>query len=71
MALGRKGLTSGAIKGLTVCCFTLCPVCLLHCKHTAVYGSAMQSHTQQCAGADRGENCIVYIRVFFFTHWCR
>ncbi|CAI9624896.1 unnamed protein product, partial [Staurois parvus] len=22
MALGRKGLTSGAIKGLTVCCFT-------------------------------------------------
>ncbi|CAI9552076.1 unnamed protein product, partial [Staurois parvus] len=22
---------------------------------------AMQSHTKQCAGADRGENCIVYI----------
>ncbi|CAI9580072.1 unnamed protein product [Staurois parvus] len=27
MALGRKGLTSGAIKGLTVCCFTMCCVC--------------------------------------------
>ncbi|CAI9588633.1 unnamed protein product [Staurois parvus] len=28
MTLGRKGLTSGAIKGLTVCClcFTLCAV---------------------------------------------
>ncbi|CAI9578162.1 unnamed protein product, partial [Staurois parvus] len=28
IALGRKGLTCGAIKGLTVCC-------ALHCKHTA------------------------------------
>ncbi|CAI9563349.1 unnamed protein product [Staurois parvus] len=51
MALGRKGLT--------VCCFTLCAVCVLYCMHTALYGSAMQSHTKQSAGADRGENCIV------------
>ncbi|CAI9546818.1 unnamed protein product [Staurois parvus] len=58
MTLGRKGLTSGMIKGLTVCC-----VCALHGKHTALYGSAMQSHTKQCAGADRGEICIVYIQV--------
>ncbi|CAI9590924.1 unnamed protein product [Staurois parvus] len=29
MTLGRKGLTSGAIKGLTVCCFTVCCVCVL------------------------------------------
>ncbi|CAI9539715.1 unnamed protein product [Staurois parvus] len=49
MALGKKGLTSGAIKGLTVCCFTLCAV--FHCKHTALYGSTLQSHTKQCAGA--------------------
>ncbi|CAI9572278.1 unnamed protein product, partial [Staurois parvus] len=55
MALGRKGLTSGVIKGLTVCC-----VRALHCKHTALYGSATQSHTKQCAGADRGEICAVY-----------
>ncbi|CAI9540228.1 unnamed protein product [Staurois parvus] len=27
MALGKKGLTCGAIKGLTVCCFTVCCVC--------------------------------------------
>ncbi|CAI9624937.1 unnamed protein product [Staurois parvus] len=29
MTLGRKGLTSGEIKGLTVCfvCFTMCAVC--------------------------------------------
>ncbi|CAI9599417.1 unnamed protein product, partial [Staurois parvus] len=47
MALGRKGLTCGAINGLTVCC-----VLLYYCKHTALYGSAMQSHTKQCAGAD-------------------
>ncbi|CAI9610423.1 unnamed protein product, partial [Staurois parvus] len=47
MALGRKGLKSGVIKGLTVCC-----VCFTHCKHTDLYGSAMQSHTKQCAGAD-------------------
>ncbi|CAI9550129.1 unnamed protein product, partial [Staurois parvus] len=34
MTLGRRGLTSGVIKGLTVCCFT-CLVCVLispaHC----------------------------------------
>ncbi|CAI9622734.1 unnamed protein product, partial [Staurois parvus] len=35
----------------------------LHCKHAALYGSAMQSHTEQCAGADREENCDVYIQV--------
>ncbi|CAI9562775.1 unnamed protein product, partial [Staurois parvus] len=51
MAQGRKGLTCGAIKGLTVCCFTMGAVCVFHCKHTALYGSAMQSHTKQCAGA--------------------
>ncbi|CAI9573012.1 unnamed protein product [Staurois parvus] len=28
MALGRKGLTSGAIKGLTVCCFTHSRICV-------------------------------------------
>ncbi|CAI9580425.1 unnamed protein product [Staurois parvus] len=28
MALGRKGLTCGVSKGLTVCCFTVCCVCL-------------------------------------------
>ncbi|CAI9551347.1 unnamed protein product, partial [Staurois parvus] len=49
MALGRKGLTCGVIKGLTVCCFTMWAVCTLHCKHIA-----MQSHTKQCAGADTG-----------------
>ncbi|CAI9612276.1 unnamed protein product [Staurois parvus] len=49
MALGRKGLTCGVIKGLTVCCFIVCCVCALHCKHTALYGSALHSHPQQCA----------------------
>ncbi|CAI9617244.1 unnamed protein product [Staurois parvus] len=41
MALGMKGLTCGAIKGLTVCwltvccvCFTVCCVFVLHCKLT-------------------------------------
>ncbi|CAI9575270.1 unnamed protein product, partial [Staurois parvus] len=47
MALGRKGLTSGVRKGLTVYC-----VCFTNCKHTALYGFAMQSHAKQCAGAD-------------------
>ncbi|CAI9566008.1 unnamed protein product [Staurois parvus] len=46
MALGRKGLTSGPIKGLTVCCFTVCCVSAFHCKQTALYCSAMQSHTK-------------------------
>ncbi|CAI9533478.1 unnamed protein product, partial [Staurois parvus] len=62
MMLGRKGLTSGVIKGLTVCCVCLqwgC-VCALHCKHTALYGSALKSHTKQCAGADRGENYCLH-----------
>ncbi|CAI9569338.1 unnamed protein product, partial [Staurois parvus] len=39
MTLGRKGLTSGVIKGLTVCCFTVesCCFVLLCCaeKYTA------------------------------------
>ncbi|CAI9619441.1 unnamed protein product, partial [Staurois parvus] len=54
MALGRKWLTSGAIKGLTVCCvcFTMRLCLCFHCKHTALYGSAMHSHAKQCAGAD-------------------
>ncbi|CAI9586816.1 unnamed protein product, partial [Staurois parvus] len=53
-----KGLTCGAIKGLTVCY-----LCALHCKHTALYGSVMQSHSKQCAGADRGEISVVYTQV--------
>ncbi|CAI9579167.1 unnamed protein product [Staurois parvus] len=53
MALGRKGLTSGAIKGLTVWCFTMCAVCVLLGKHTALYYSAMQSNTKQHVGVDR------------------
>ncbi|CAI9589253.1 unnamed protein product [Staurois parvus] len=35
-----------------------CELCF-HCKHTGLYDSAMQSHTKQCAGADRVEICIV------------
>ncbi|CAI9553978.1 unnamed protein product, partial [Staurois parvus] len=46
MTLGRKGLTSGAIKGLTVCYFTVCCVCALHCKHTPLYAS-IQISVQQ------------------------
>ncbi|CAI9534592.1 unnamed protein product, partial [Staurois parvus] len=52
MALGREGLTCGAIKGLTVCCC----VYVLHCKHTAFHGCAMRcamrSRAKQCARAD-------------------
>ncbi|CAI9591998.1 unnamed protein product, partial [Staurois parvus] len=64
MALDRKGLPSGAIKGLTVCCvcFTLCAVIVLLCKHAALYCYAMHSNTKQHADADRGEICIVYIQ---------
>ncbi|CAI9555584.1 unnamed protein product, partial [Staurois parvus] len=36
----------------------MCCVCALH----SLYGCAMQSHTKQCAGADRRENYIVYIQ---------
>ncbi|CAI9544050.1 unnamed protein product [Staurois parvus] len=46
MALGRKGLTSGAIKGLTVCRFT--SDCVLHCKHTALHGCFFSA--EQCVG---------------------
>ncbi|CAI9611720.1 unnamed protein product, partial [Staurois parvus] len=61
MALGRKGLTSGVIKGLTVCCvvFTLCAVCVLLGRQTAFYCSAQQSNTKQPVRADRGEICVV------------
>ncbi|CAI9532066.1 unnamed protein product, partial [Staurois parvus] len=50
MTLGRKGLTSGVIKGLTVCCFTACAVCVLLGKHDAVYFFAVQRNTQQYRG---------------------
>ncbi|CAI9566240.1 unnamed protein product [Staurois parvus] len=45
MTLGRKGLASGAIKGLTVCgftvcCLTLCAMCVLLRRHAALYFSA-------------------------------
>ncbi|CAI9584232.1 unnamed protein product, partial [Staurois parvus] len=52
MALDRKGLKCGEIKGLTVCCFTMRLCTVFHCKHIALYGSAMHSHTKQCTGAD-------------------
>ncbi|CAI9575628.1 unnamed protein product, partial [Staurois parvus] len=61
MALGMKVLTSGTIKGLTVCRFTVCCVCVcftvspLLCM--ALLCKAMHS---SCAGADREENCFVY-----------
>ncbi|CAI9539738.1 unnamed protein product, partial [Staurois parvus] len=44
MTLGKKGLTSGAIKGLTVCCTcsTLCAVLLG--RHAALYLSAVQRY---------------------------
>ncbi|CAI9584210.1 unnamed protein product, partial [Staurois parvus] len=63
MTLGRKGLTSGVIKGLTVCWLTVCCVHALHCKHTALTGSAVQSLIKQCAEADRREICVVYTQV--------
>ncbi|CAI9600044.1 unnamed protein product, partial [Staurois parvus] len=60
MTRGRKGLTSGAIKELTGCCvlYTMCAVCVLLCKHAALFCSAMQSNTKQHADADRGEICL-------------
>ncbi|CAI9567361.1 unnamed protein product, partial [Staurois parvus] len=63
MALGKKGLTSWVIKGLTVCCacFTMGCVFVLHCKHTALHGCAMHNHAKQCAQADRNENCFAFM----------
>ncbi|CAI9556916.1 unnamed protein product [Staurois parvus] len=61
MTLGRKALTSGAIKGLTVCCAVfsiMCCVCVLHCKHTNWDGCTVHSHPEQCARADREEDCL-------------
>ncbi|CAI9615889.1 unnamed protein product, partial [Staurois parvus] len=52
MALGRKRLTCGAIKGLTVCCFTYGAMFVFHCKHTALYGCAMHSHAKQSHSND-------------------
>ncbi|CAI9545365.1 unnamed protein product, partial [Staurois parvus] len=62
MTLGRKGLTSGAIKGLTVCCFTVYCVCGLLCQHIALYCCAMQSNTKHCAKADRKRSVLFTYR---------
>ncbi|CAI9594799.1 unnamed protein product, partial [Staurois parvus] len=67
MALGRKGSTSGEIKGLSVCCvccFTVLSVCVLLCKHDALYCSAMQSNTKQHAGDDRRDLRCLHTDLF-------
>ncbi|CAI9561889.1 unnamed protein product [Staurois parvus] len=59
MTLGRKGLTSGAIKGFTVCCLCFTAGgCVFHCKHTAVNDCTVHSHPKQCARVDREEYCF-------------
>ncbi|CAI9601090.1 unnamed protein product, partial [Staurois parvus] len=72
MALGRKGLTCGAIKGLTVCCLTVCcavyTVSTLHCM--VLLCRAVQSSVQEL----KGENCVVYTQVspssvILGNHW--
>ncbi|CAI9543845.1 unnamed protein product, partial [Staurois parvus] len=54
MALGMKGLTSGVIKGLTVCCFIMGAVCLCFNVSTllcmALICRAMQSSVQELTG---------------------
>ncbi|CAI9553037.1 unnamed protein product, partial [Staurois parvus] len=60
MALSRKGLTCGAIKGLFVCCFTVC--CVLSTVSTllcmALLCTAIQSSVQELTGE----------RTVFFTY---
>ncbi|CAI9622208.1 unnamed protein product [Staurois parvus] len=60
MALGRKGLKSGAIKGLTVCCvcFTR-EICCCAEKYKVLYtGLSPVSFTWVEGKADRGETCM-------------
>ncbi|CAI9566518.1 unnamed protein product, partial [Staurois parvus] len=59
MTLGRKGLTSGMIKELTlrftVCCALLwLTVCVLYCKDTALHGCAQPSKAvcRSCQGRE-------------------
>ncbi|CAI9606609.1 unnamed protein product, partial [Staurois parvus] len=52
MALGKKGLTCGAIKGLTVCWFTMCFTVAVHVLSTVSTWFCM---ALQCAGADGSE----------------
>ncbi|CAI9556472.1 unnamed protein product [Staurois parvus] len=53
MTLCRKELTSGAIKGLTVCYFTLCALFVL-------LGKPVQRNTKQHVLVGRIETCVVY-----------
>ncbi|CAI9581337.1 unnamed protein product, partial [Staurois parvus] len=54
MTLGRKGLTCGVIKGLTVCFFTMWAVRVLSTVSTllcmALLGRAIQSRVQELTG---------------------
>ncbi|CAI9548491.1 unnamed protein product, partial [Staurois parvus] len=54
MTLGRKGLTSGAIKGLIVCCALPCTVCWCFIASTllwmAVLCTAIQSSVPELTG---------------------
>ncbi|CAI9576672.1 unnamed protein product, partial [Staurois parvus] len=56
MALGRKGLTLGAIIVQGVF-YIGGRVSVLPFKHSALDGCAAHSHPKQCALVDREENC--------------
>ncbi|CAI9538745.1 unnamed protein product [Staurois parvus] len=43
MTLSRKGLASGTIKGLTVCCFTVCSRCFVLLCYAEQYKAVCKS----------------------------
>ncbi|CAI9562614.1 unnamed protein product, partial [Staurois parvus] len=65
MALGRKGLTSGVIKGLTVCWLAVCVLlfclCVLYCVSTLLCIALLCRAIQTSVLVLTGEICIVYI----------
>ncbi|CAI9540781.1 unnamed protein product [Staurois parvus] len=67
MALGRKGLTSGAIKGLTVCMerFTMCAVCVFYWR--GMLCREIQSSMSLLAG----ERSVLFTNRSLFCQFCR
>ncbi|CAI9589925.1 unnamed protein product, partial [Staurois parvus] len=63
MTLGRKGLTSGVIQLLTVCCDTSQGCAVLLSRPAAYYLSAVQRDRKQHIHVDRREICVVYTQI--------
>ncbi|CAI9576774.1 unnamed protein product [Staurois parvus] len=60
MALGRKGLTSGVNKGLTVCWLTVCCVCFTWETCCCIFLCCAEKYTAACSCWQERDLCCLH-----------